>query len=29
VRKSWRRLLPWLRQRLPGSRIQAVAARAE
>jgi SAM-dependent methyltransferase len=29
VRASWRRLLPWLRQRLPGSRIQAVAARAE
>jgi len=29
LRASWRRLLPWLRQRLPGSRIQAVAARAE
>jgi len=29
VRASWRRLLPWLRQRLPGSRIQAVAARSE
>jgi len=26
---SWRRLLPWLRQRLPGGRIQVVAARAE
>ena len=29
VRASWRRLLPWLRQRVPGSRIQAVAARTE
>jgi SAM-dependent methyltransferase len=29
VRAAWRRLLPWLRQRLPGGRIQVVAARAE
>ena len=29
LRASWRRLLPWLRQRLPGDRIQVVAARAE
>jgi SAM-dependent methyltransferase len=29
VRAAWRRLLPWLRQRLPGDRIQVVAARPE
>jgi len=29
LRASWRRLLPWLRRRLPGSKIQAIAARAD
>lgn len=29
LRASWRRLLPWLRQRLPGDKIQVVAARPE
>jgi SAM-dependent methyltransferase len=28
LRRAWRRFLPWLRSRLPGSKIQAVAARA-
>jgi SAM-dependent methyltransferase len=28
ARASWRRLLPWLRRRLPGGKMQAVAARA-